>query len=215
MPRAWVRYLAVILVLTIVLHNARVAAAPRVAAPTPVMGVASGQATAPTDGADPPFPPPAAPQATDSRFVVTTGPGIGTHCLYRNEGPIQVVIPVARVVQHDKTGPSLSAMKTSGLIKDAVLTLPSWDVDYNYDVGNWTGSPERDRIYFNGHALAPQFLRGDHWQWHTNSYTIPIECVSSPQSETADCRLSRSLSGRDHAEIEVQRDADRRDPEGG
>jgi len=140
-----------------------------------------------------------APQASDEVFVAATGPGLDTGCTYRNDGPLLITIPVSRVV----TNPSatLATLKANGYITDATLSLMAYDVDFEGDAS--APFPERDKVYFNGHLCAEQYLRGTNDAWHLNTFKIPIEWVNFP-SDPGDHNLVSPASNVIRIDIDTE-----------
>lgn len=107
----------------------------------------------------------------DTVVVVDHGVGLDTGCTFRDGGPLEIDLPVKRVVGSvDANGKLLNpALLTSAghLSRTAKLTFAAWDVD--------EAAGEADRVYFNDHLLGT--LRGANNAWALNSFTIPIELV--------------------------------------
>src|ERR1051325_5964767 len=119
------------------------------------------------------------PDADDTLFVVDTGSGLDTGCTYRGGGPLQITIPIKRVVGTvDGFGNLLDpvAFKARGLISPfPKLIVPASDIDVNGAPGV---PPEVDKIQFNGHDLGA--LTGDNNIWKLNEFSIPIEWIRFP-----------------------------------
>jgi hypothetical protein len=112
--------------------------------------------------------------ATDVNFITDTGPTLDTECRYRSEGPIEIVIPVTRVVgEVNNNGNLIRAQKLIklGLLSPtANLAIPIYDVDLPEEV---------DEVWFNGVNLG--HLMGGDGIWELNRFEIPIELVKFPQ----------------------------------
>jgi cysteine-rich repeat protein len=114
-----------------------------------------------------PFP---APEPGDNIFVVDKSEGLDTGCTFRSEGPLvfEFLVPLKR--------PNLEELVRRGLIpKVGTLRLPAYDVDF--DIGTTEYPPERDRVYFNGHLVPTQYLRGENDVWQLNAFEIPVEWI--------------------------------------
>jgi triacylglycerol esterase/lipase EstA (alpha/beta hydrolase family) len=117
-----------------------------------------------------PFTPPVADDAT---FVVDSGAGLDTGCTFRSGGPLSFNIAVDRAF----TASEVATLKSKGLISaNAVVRMPAYDIDF--DGGGGVYAPERDRVYFNGHAVTPEFLTGGDSIWKLNSFQVPIDWVN-------------------------------------
>ena len=121
------------------------------------------------------------PSAKDFRFVVDSGPGLDTGCVFRSSGPLIVEVPIDRYVGPvDGEGYLIDPAK---LVRDKVvgaeakLVLPAFDVDFATSTGF---NPERDRVTFNGNLLDPQYLTGSNNVWKLNGFRIPIAKIKFP-----------------------------------
>ena len=129
------------------------------------------------------------PTPRDSEFVVDTSPGLDTGCQFRSQGSLKFTIPVTRVVG----GSDLGAVDGDGKLlhpqqlidngvinKDAVLTMPAFDVDFNTPTSG-SDQPERDRILFNGQPIgnlgAEAYLDGENNKWRMNKLKVPISQI--------------------------------------
>ena len=113
-------------------------------------------------------------QASDVKFIVDRGATLDTHCRFRNEGQIEIEIPITRVVgEVDNNGKLIHAQKLikSGLLSStASLEIPIYDVDLPKEI---------DEVWFNGVHLGD--LMGGDGIWELNRFAIPIEQVKFPQ----------------------------------
>ncbi len=136
----------------------------------------------PEPGGFPPLFPPTPREATDTRYVVTSGPGINTACHYNTDGPIDIQIPIDRYV-----GPvdSFGTLQDVGLLvgngilsPDIELTIEAWDVDTGG--GNSSVAPEINKVTFNGVPAAnatgagASTLNGSNGTWSETKFKIPI-----------------------------------------
>ena len=113
-------------------------------------------------------------QASDVKFIIDKGATLDTHCRFRNEGQIEIEIPINRVVgEVDSDGKLISAPKLiqSGLLSPtASLEIPIYDVDQPKEI---------DEVWFNG--IRQGNLMGGDGIWELNRFEIPIEQVKFPQ----------------------------------
>lgn len=113
-------------------------------------------------------------QASDVKFIADRGATLDTHCRFRNEGQIEIEIPINRVVgEVDSSGKLISAQKLiqSGLLSPtASLEIPIYDVDQPKEI---------DEVWFNG--IHQGNLMGGDGIWELNRFEIPIEQVKFPQ----------------------------------
>lgn len=113
-------------------------------------------------------------QASDIKFIVDRGTTLDTHCRFRNEGQIEIEIPITRVVgEVDNNGKLIYAQKLiqSGLLSPtASLEIPIYDVDLPKEI---------DEVWFNG--IDQGNLMGGDGIWELNRFEIPIEQVKFPQ----------------------------------
>jgi triacylglycerol lipase len=124
------------------------------------------------------------PQATDHLFVVDTGSGLDTGCSFRSDGPLQITLPINRVVgdvNSDGTLQNPQDLINRNIVSQyAMLVLPAYDVDY-YAVLPAPDQPERDHISLNGNEIGPSgsvtYLTGDNNVWVMNVFQIPISMV--------------------------------------
>lgn len=133
------------------------------------------------------------PEQDDATFVVDTGPGLDTGCTFRSGGPLRFEILVDRAFEIA----DLDRLKQAGLVSDkAIVRVPAYDIDF--DGGDGTRAPERDRVYFNGHAVPEEFLTGGDGIWKLNTFQVPIEWVNfrQPGSGVAD-------PGRNEVQIDI------------
>lgn len=122
------------------------------------------------------------PEGTDATFVVDTGPGLDTGCTFRSGGPLRFEILVDRAFA---SAAEIQKLKENGLISDkAVVRMPAYDIDFDSYVPGY--SPERDRVYFNGHAVPEEFLTGGNGIWKLNTFQVPIEWVNFRETGVAD-----------------------------
>lgn len=71
----------------------------------------------------------------------------------------------------------VASLKSKGLISaTADVRMPAYDVDF--DGGGGVYAPERDRVYFNGHTVTPEFLTGANNVWLYYKFRVPIEWVN-------------------------------------
>jgi len=120
------------------------------------------------------------PTASDEIFVVDTGPGLDTGCTFHSEGDLVFEIIIDRYigdVDRLLQTRSPSAPYSPFIGETAHLQMPAWDVDYYYHT-----TPERDRVYFNGHLVREEYLTGDNRVWKMNEFDLPIEWVNFPES---------------------------------
>ena len=124
------------------------------------------------------------PQATDHLFLVDTGSGLDTGCSFRSEGPLQITIPINRVVgdvNPDGTLKDPQDLISRNIVSQyATLVLPAYDVDF-YATPDPPDQPERDRISLNGNDIGPSgsvaYLDGDNDIWLLNEFQIPISMI--------------------------------------
>jgi triacylglycerol esterase/lipase EstA (alpha/beta hydrolase family) len=112
---------------------------------------------------------------SDKLFVVDSDPSLDTGCTYRGGGPLQIHLPVRRVI-----GDVQKLIKGGVLKKDATLRLPAFDVDIHGSPQDASVPPEVDKIYFNGHVLSPDALSGDNQVWQLNLFKIPVDWINFP-----------------------------------
>ena len=134
--------------------------------------------------------PPAAPLATDSRFLAT-GADLASECRFYSGGvPLTFNIAVSRVVgELNNPNTDFTLRYPTELIENqivssfATLEMPAWDVDHDPDPAVLVNGlePERDRVVFNGHDIGPDqtvaFLEGMNDTWKMNRFHIPIQFV--------------------------------------
>lgn len=113
-----------------------------------------------------------APKADDTLAVADTGPGLDTRCTFRSGGPLEIDIPVNRVVTGvggvDSAGRLLAPgplIALQYLSAKARIRVAAYDVDED----------EIDRVYLNGNYLGR--LEGEHNKWSTNEFVVPVESV--------------------------------------
>jgi hypothetical protein len=112
--------------------------------------------------------------ASDVNFIVDAGATLDTPCRFRDEGHIEIAIPVNRVVgEVNDNGNLIQAqklVKLSLLSPTASLAIPIYDVDLPEEI---------DEVWFNGTHLG--HLMGGDGIWELNRFEIPIEQVKFPQ----------------------------------
>ena len=124
------------------------------------------------------------PTATDHLFLMDTGSGVDTGCSYRSQGPLQITIPINRVVGDvnlDGTLQEPDDLVARNLVSQyAKLVLPAYDVDY-FTYPEPPDQPERDHITLNGNEIGPSgsvaYLTGDNEIWVMNEFQIPISMI--------------------------------------
>ncbi len=114
---------------------------------------------------------------SDKVVVVNSGPGLDTGCTYRSGGPLQIHLPIRRVI-----GDVDKLIKSGVLKENATLRLPAYDIDI---LGTPGYPPEIDKISFNGHALSPDHLTGDDGIWQLNLFKIPVKWIKFPSDPGA------------------------------
>jgi hypothetical protein len=113
-----------------------------------------------------PFP---APPSNDSTFVID---GLNAGCFSSGDHSLSINIPVKRVVGDPQRLLAYGLMQGT-----ATLKLPAFDVD---SAGGSGINPERDRVYFNGNPVTPQFLTGQSDGWALNTFTIDSRWINFP-----------------------------------
>ncbi len=113
----------------------------------------------------------APPEMTDTNFTVDQSPGLDTGCTYGSGGPLVFKIAITRVIG------DRSKLLNSGLLAaNAALRMPAFDVDFDAAIPGI--NPERDRVFFNGHAVRETFLTGANNVWKENNFQIPVDWVN-------------------------------------
>ncbi|MBM3756066.1 MAG: hypothetical protein FJW38_19030 [Acidobacteria bacterium] len=118
-------------------------------------------------------------KATDTRFVTSNGPGIGTPCLRRSGGPIEIVIDVTRavgVVDEEGRLKVADRLVRNGIISSrAALRIAS--AGQRVQPG---GGARLDKVFLNGKELKPLTTAAD--QWSTEYVAeVPLEDVRFPE----------------------------------
>lgn len=119
------------------------------------------------------------PEEELGEYVIDSGSGLDTGCTYRSGGPLRIQLPIPKVINPTQ-------LKSDGTLKDAstlvnnkvigaqaVLRFPVFDIDSSASIS--FGSPEVDKIYFNG--KFKKNLSGVDSQWTDDSIVVPIEEV--------------------------------------
>ncbi len=112
-------------------------------------------------------------------YLVNSGPGLDTGCVFRSSSPLLISLPVPQVINPAvlNSDGTIKSSKIAQLIKDgvigskAVISFPVYDID---DKANVTEiEPEVDEIYFNGELIKT--LSGTNNLWTDDSLLIDIE----------------------------------------
>jgi hypothetical protein len=126
-------------------------------------------------------------QMNELQFIADKGTLLDTPCRFRDEGQIEIAIPVTRVVgEVDANGNLIQAQQLikSGLLSPtASLKMPIYDVDLPKEI---------DEVWFNGIHLGHS-LGGD-GIWELNRLEIPIELVKFPQRNPAGTPLQPAIN---------------------
>ncbi|MCW5977192.1 MAG: hypothetical protein KIT09_03905 [Bryobacteraceae bacterium] len=117
-----------------------------------------------------PPPNPYSPEpATDSRFVVETGPGLKTACAKRSDGPLRIVIPVDRVVGEVDSQHLLSDTRSLSSVSNVTLRMP---VFHALLPGGTRRLRDRVRLNGNDNPDGAQYVKGKPGEWTLNSVTF-------------------------------------------
>lgn len=114
------------------------------------------------------------PEPEDTLFVVDSGGGLDTGCTFRDGSPLQIHLPIKRVVGKTNGDGTLSDpnhLILGGFISPtARLIMPVFDIDVPYEL---------DNVSINGHYLGS--LTGSNNTWKSNEFSVPIEYLKFGQ----------------------------------
>lgn len=114
------------------------------------------------------------PDASDTQFVLDSGPTAMDQYLFNDQGPIQFYIEVDRVVgRTDDQGYLLEPQELidKGIVSPKVkLLLSAYDVDSNYS--GTDVNPEIDKVYVNGQLVGQ--LSGSEGNWNVTRLEVDV-----------------------------------------
>lgn len=120
--------------------------------------------------------------STDDTFRADSGPGLDTRCTFREDGPLEIELPIDRFYgEVSSVGTLLKrrAFIDKGYMpRRMILRMPAFDVDSEANQRG-TRRPEVDEVWFNDHQIG--ILSGRNNTWVLNEFEIPLDLILFPE----------------------------------